>query len=137
MTFLDTNVCLDLLAKRSPWHSEAETLVDWHIRNSIRMGVSVLSVSTLSYLLKRHHHSIDIKTVLSDLFSITDLLSVTEQMTRSAVKKAWEDLEDAMQHECALSYHSNCLITRNKKDFLQSELPVYSPDEWIGEFLDG
>lgn len=32
MTFLDTNVCLDLIAKRSPWHEQAEVIVKYHIK---------------------------------------------------------------------------------------------------------
>lgn len=137
MTFLDTNICLDLLAMRSPWHSEAEILVDWHIRNSVRMGISVLSVSTLAYLLKRDHQFVKINEALNDLVEFTELLGLTEQMTKNALKKGWGDIEDAMQYECAWLNHSNCIITRNKKDFSKSELPVYSPDEWIVDFLDG
>ena len=136
MTFLDTNVCLDLLAKRSPWHNEAETLINWHINNSQKIAISVISVPMLSYLLKRYNKSINIKHVLQDLFQFAELLTVTDEMVKVAVSKSWNDIEDAIQHHCALTNQANCIITRNEKDFNLSEIPVFNPVEWIEEFVE-
>lgn len=135
MTFLDTNICLDLLAKRSPWHREAETMIEWHIKKSQKLAISVISIPTLSYLLKRYHNSVNIKSVLQDLFQFTDLLNVSEKMVKEAVSKSWNDIEDAIQHECAIIHNARCIITRNEKDFKLSEIPVFNPAEWIEEFV--
>lgn len=135
ITFLDTNVCLDLLAGRSPWHNEAETLIEWHIKNSRKIAISVISVSTLSYLLKKYHDSVNIKTVLQDLFQFTELLDVSEKMVKKAVSTSWSDIEDAIQYQCAIIHDVSCIVTRNNKDFYLSEIPVYNPVEWIEEFV--
>lgn len=134
MTFLDTNVCLDLLGKRSPWHKEADQIIEWHIKNSRKLALSVITVPALSYLLKKYHDNININDVMLDFFRFTDLLNVNESMTRNGVERAWDDIEDAIQHECALFHQATCIITRNKKDFKLAEIPVFHPVEWIEEF---
>lgn len=135
MTFLDTNVCLDLLGKRSPWHEQADTLIEWHIKESRRMAISVISVPPLSYLLMKYHNSEDIRNVLRQLFQLVELLDVTENMTKESVSSSWNDLEDAIQYQCALFHQATCIITRNKKDYTLSEIPIFSPEEWIQEFI--
>jgi len=134
MTFLDTNICLDLLAKRSPWHSDAEKIVGFHIRHSLELGISVISVPTLSFLLKKYHKELDASYVISKMLTFIDLLDVSGQMTETAIKSSWSDIEDAIQHECAVAHSADTIITRNKKDFSRSRLPVFTPGEWLEEF---
>jgi predicted nucleic acid-binding protein len=136
MTFLDTNVCLDLLAKRSPWHSISETLIKFHIQHSLTLGVSVISLPTISFLLQRYHKAIEVQSVIKKMLVFTELLNVNRTMTKSAINSSWKDLEDAMQHECALAHKAWCIITRNKQDFVQSAIPVFTPNEWVSEFMN-
>lgn len=135
MTFLDTNVCLDFLGKRSPWHTEADQIIEWHIKNSRELALSVITVPTLSYLLKRYHDTVNIRDVILILFQFTELLDVNEKMMKNGVSRSWDDIEDAIEHECALYHQAECIITRNKKDFEFSEIPVFHPAEWIREFV--
>ena len=39
--------------------------------------------------------------------------------------------EDGLQYQCALEESVDCIITRNKKDFFGSKIPVYTPDEFL------
>lgn len=135
MTFLDTNVCLDFLGNRSPWHKEADQIIEWHIKNSQKLAISVITVPTLSYLLKNYHDTVNIRDVLLEFFLFAELLNVNEKMTREGVAGMWDDIEDAIQHECALYHQAACIITRNKKDFELSEIPLFHPVEWIHEFI--
>jgi len=135
MTFLDTNVCLDFLGKRSPWHKEADRIIEWHIKNSRELGLSVISVPTLTYLLKKYHDSVNIRDVLLNFFQFTELLDVNKKMITNGVTGSWKDIEDAIQYECAKFHKAVCIITRNKKDFNYSEIPVFHPIEWIEEFV--
>lgn len=41
------------------------------------------------------------------------------------------DFEDAMQYFSAKQYGATIIITRNRKDFAASELPCYSPTEYL------
>ena len=41
----------------------------------------------------------------------------------------WKDYEDAVQHMSAIKEKVDCIVTRNKKDFMKSIIPVYTIDE--------
>ena len=44
----------------------------------------------------------------------------------------WEGFsEDATQNATALRAEGDCIVTRNKKDFTNSSLPVYTPAELL------
>ena len=42
-----------------------------------------------------------------------------------------KDYEDATQNATALKAEADCIVTRNKKDFSESSLPVYAPAELL------
>jgi hypothetical protein len=48
-----------------------------------------------------------------------------------------KDFEDAVQTETAKQNDINVMITRNKKDFRNSILDIYSPDEFINKIKNG
>lgn len=133
MTFLDTNVCLDLIANREPWHSDARRLVGLHIQWSVPMGISVVSIPVLAYLIGRHHRDVKAERVLADLTSFISILDVKRIMAERAIAMGWADIEDALQHECAVGNQANCIITRNKPDFDLSTIPVLTAGEWLRE----
>lgn len=43
----------------------------------------------------------------------------------------WKDYEDALQYSSALLCGADNIITRNKKDFELSTLPVYTAEEYM------
>lgn len=96
MTFLDTNVCLDFLGNRSPWHKEADKIIEWHIKNSRKLALSVITVTTLSYLLERYRENVNIREVIGEFFRFTDLLGVNDKMTKYGLAGTWNDIEGAI-----------------------------------------
>ena len=43
----------------------------------------------------------------------------------------WKDYEDSTQYLTALSVDANVIVTRNKKDFVNSTIPVKLPSEFF------
>jgi|AntRauTorckE6833_2_1112554.scaffolds.fasta_scaffold20115_3 predicted nucleic acid-binding protein len=136
MTFLDTNVCLDLLVKRSPWHETVEQIVKFHISNSFDLGVSVISVPTLAYLVDRHHKEYDSSQVLKEFSGFVYFLKVDGSQITKAIDSNWKDLEDAMLFQCGFFHNVQTIITRNTKDFQLSSIPVFQPKEWVETFIE-
>ena len=52
-----------------------------------------------------------------------------EDVAREALVCDWKDYEDAVQHMSAIKVKADCMVTRNKKDFRKSVIPVYTIDE--------
>ena len=46
----------------------------------------------------------------------------------------FNDIEDAMQYYCAKKCHADVIVTRNIKDFSESEINVLSPDAFLAEY---
>lgn len=136
MTFLDTNICLDLLVKRSPWHELVERITQFHIYNNFEMGVSVISIPILTYLIDRHHKKYHSKKVLKSFAEFVQVLDVNGDQTLNAIYSDWNDLEYAMQFQCAQFHNAQTIITRNAKDFKLSTIPVFHPEEWTKTFID-
>lgn len=50
-----------------------------------------------------------------------------------------KDYEDGLQYCCAVNYNADFIITRDKKGFAPSNIPVHTPQEFIDmiEDVDG
>jgi len=72
--------------------------------------------------------------VLSKLRMIADFVDVADMSGQNVVDmltSSWRDYEDATQHRSAVDEQADCIVTRNKKDFKASTLPVLSPVEFL------
>ena len=52
-----------------------------------------------------------------------------------ALNSDWKDYEDSLQYATAMQRESNCIVTRNKKDFEKAQIPVYTPDEFLATLV--
>ena len=62
------------------------------------------------------------------------ILSVTEKDIDTAFARDWKDFEDAVQYTVAEANGVDCIITRNKGDFEEDQIPCYSPREFVEKF---
>ena len=68
---------------------------------------------------------------MKNLFKFISIAGVDSISIYNALKSDMTDFEDAVQAETAKHNDINIVITRNKNDFKNSGLMVYSPDEYI------
>ena len=66
--------------------------------------------------------------VLSKCYSV---VPIGEHAVNKALSAEWKDFEDSMQYYAAVDAACECIVTRNVKDFSLSEMPVYSPDDFL------
>ena len=64
------------------------------------------------------------------------ILSVTEKDIDTAFARDWKDFEDAVQYTVAEANGVDCIITRNKNDFEEDEIPCYTPQEFLEKFTE-
>ena len=131
--FLDANVVVDFLCERGEFYLPAARIVVKAYRKEIELCCSAMTLATASYLMARG--KIGTKEVfrkLADFCSICTPTPVDAVVVGEALHSSFTDFEDAMQYFSAKHYGAAAIITRNKKDFAASELPCYSPVEFIG-----
>jgi predicted nucleic acid-binding protein len=129
--FIDTNVMLDLLGERVPYYdfiAKVATLAD---KGKVKMIVSALSYSTVFYLLSKFESADKVKEKLRKFKIISEISDLDEKIIEKGLTSNFPDFEDALQYYCALKQDCDILITRNGKDFKESEIPVMTAQEYL------
>lgn len=129
--FLDTNVVVDLLGEREPFYDDAAKIATLADKGKIQLIVSALTYSTVYYLLSRFEGKEAVKEKIRKLKVIAETADLTDNIIDKGLASNFTDFEDSLQYYCALNTECSILITRNGKDFKESDLPVLTPDEYL------
>lgn len=135
--FLDTNIGIDLLTNRLPWSVPAAEIMSLANGSKVLTFCSSLSLATINYyMLKEKISREQIVAKLENFISLCFPIAVDINVAKSALKSSFKDFEDAMQYYSAINEDCDIIITRNKKDFAQSQIPVMEPQEFLDEFYN-
>lgn len=129
--FIDTNVMLDLLGEREPFYESIAKIATIADKGKVKLIVSALSYPTVFYLLSKFEDNSVVKEKLRKFKVISETSDLTDRIIDKALSSKFSDFEDALQYYCALKMDCNLLITRNVKDFKESDIPVMTPDEYL------
>ena len=124
---LDTNIVLDLLMQREPFFNDA-----LKIFNQIESGrheafLCATTITTMHYLLTKHSSKVESKKSMQLLLKLFDIAPVNKDVLTLAEKVDFSDYEDAVIYASAKKIDIEAIITRNEKDFVKSDIPVFSP----------
>ncbi len=130
--FVDTNILVDLIADRKPFSKFAIQLFLKAEERKIKLYVSSHSIATTHYLLKKYIDEKDLREVLFNILDYLNIVAIDLDVLKKGLKSKHKDFEDALQIISAYSIEKiDCIVTRNIKDFKESEIRVLSPDELI------
>ena len=129
--FLDTNVVLDLLGEREPFYLSAAKIATLADTGKIKIVISALTYSTVYFLLSKVEGKESVKEKIRKFKVIAETSDLTDQIIDKGLSSKFSDFEDSLQYYCAIKTDCNILITRNSKDFRESDIPVLSPDEYL------
>ena len=129
--FVDTNIVIDLLARRQHYEAAAKlfSLAD---RQKIQLYVSALSIANLNYILGRSIGREKTLQAIRDLQLLVNITDLTAKIIQLALNdSAFTDFEDALQYYSAIEADTTIIVTRNGSDFKSSILPVLTAEEYI------
>ena len=130
--FVDTNILIDLLSRREPFFEEAAELFSLADRKQVELSVSSLTLANTSYALLRQIDSNKVKSVLRKLRLILKVLPLDDKIIGLALNdENFSDFEDGLQYYSAIENQIDVIITRNKKDFKNSIIPVLTAKEFL------
>lgn len=133
--FVDTDIILDLLARRDPFYPAAARLFSLAEKGDIHICVSSLAYANLFYILRKQHSSAMTTTVLKKLCQLVTILPVDQETVVLALDSGFTDFEDALQYHAALKRGVSCLVTRNVRDFKRSSIEVCTAEEFLARRL--
>ena len=131
--FLDTNFIIDFIL-REDYRPICKKILDEGDLKGKWFYVSFLSVANFAYI-ARKVPSDQLYRYLQLIIGSFIILDHNKDQLDKAIALKPKDFEDALQYQCAKQGGCECIITRNKTDFSFSDLPVFTPKEFLEEYL--
>lgn len=130
--FLDTNVFFDFVFKRVPFYEDSKSVMAFSGDDDKELFISALTIVTGVYVSKKYNHTTEeIKETFLKVLDFVNIADLSRQNVVAALESSWQDFEDCTQYETALDCGADYIVTRNKKDFIQSSITVLTPSELI------
>ena len=127
----DTNIILDVLLDREPFSEYSSYLMSMVERSEINGYVCATTVTTIYYLLSKHLNKEKTSKSITSIVRLFEVTSVNRLVIENALSSKFTDFEDSVLHESALHAGAEYIITRNTKDFKKSEIPTFTPTEFL------
>jgi predicted nucleic acid-binding protein len=128
--FLDTNIIVDLIADRKPFSKYSIEIFKKAEEKKINLFTSSHSIATTHYLFKKYLEEKLLRDVLYNLLDYVTVIAVDTDVLKKGLRSKHKDFEDSIQILCASTIEKiDCIVTRNTKDFRDSEILVLTPDE--------
>lgn len=128
---IDTNIIIDLLAKRKDFYQEAQELFTLADENEVNLYISSLTFANTHYVLSKELNADQIRKVLIKFKLLVKILPLDDRILELALSSDFKDFEDGIQYYTALENKLEIIITRNKKDFKTAKLPVLTAKEYL------
>ena len=129
--FLDTNVLIDLIDKREPFYNEIAIITSLAENKKVKLAASSLSFVNAVYVISRNIEEKIVLEALKKFRIICEVSNIDEIVIDKSLISNFDDFEDAVQYFSAVHHQSEVILTRNKKDFKNSEIPVMTPTEFL------
>lgn len=126
----DTNVIIDVLLEREPFAEDSYKVLKLCEEHRLDGFVSASCVTDIYYLVRKYTHSTEAAyQAIGKVLEIVKVCSVTNNDVLLAFQKKAGDFEDCLVAVCAQSIRCDYIVTRNKKDFEDFNIPLLTPAE--------
>lgn len=128
--FVDNNIVIDLLEKRKEFYGEAQELFSLADQKKVKLYISALTIANTHFILFKHL-KMEAGKVLNKFKVLVETLPLDSKILELSLSSGRKDFEDAIQYYTAIENNMDVIITRNKKDFKNSSLPILTAKEYL------
>ncbi|MCA9425614.1 MAG: PIN domain-containing protein [Candidatus Omnitrophica bacterium] len=132
----DTNVVLDCLLKRKPFHEISAWLMNRVEGGLLDGSLCANSITTIEYLIAKNVGRSTAKRAIKHLLAVFEIAEVNKAILDSAIVSPLADFEDTVIYQSGLGVGVDAVVTRDAKGFKKSEIPVYSPEDLYALILE-
>ena len=129
--FVDSDVILDLLAKREPHYEYSARVFTLCDTKKIELYTTSLVFSNVYYILRKIVGIEKAKESLRKLRLLVRVMSVEEKEADLALNSKFSDFEDALQYYTAVKNKMAVLLTRNVKEYKVKDLVIQTPEQFV------
>ncbi|RYY34523.1 MAG: PIN domain-containing protein [Sphingobacteriaceae bacterium] len=133
--FLDSDTLLDLFFERQPFSQYTQLLLAECMAKKINLNTSALIVANMSYIMSKRLGKNTSKEKIKELVELLNVLPFDGEAITFALHSDFTDFEDAIQHFIAKKHQCDLIITRNIKDYKNSTIPVFTPEQFLRSIL--
>lgn len=132
---IDTNIILDVLLQREEFFKKSKEVLILCEEHKCQGLVSASAITDIFYITRKAlGNTEETYRVLGNILNIVKVLTVTNTDVLNAFQTKAKDFEDCLIATCAKSNKCDCIVTRNKKDFMDFGIILCSPEEIIEKF---
>ena len=129
---IDTNIILDVFLDQEPFSTSSKQVLSLCESKKIHGFISASSATDIFYIVRKRLGSPDkASEALGHVLNIVKVLTVTNDDINAAFLKKAKDFEDCLLATCARSNKCAAIVTRNKEDFQDFGIDLYSPEELL------
>jgi predicted nucleic acid-binding protein len=130
--FFDTNVLIDVVAKRQQFYIDSARIWTLAEEGKIDGLVSAISFTNIFYVVRKLKSQKVARQALSLLRLNFSIVACDEHVLSQAMDADIKDFEDAVQYLSAMSAGADCLASRNPSHFPTApDCPVLTPTEFL------
>jgi predicted nucleic acid-binding protein len=126
---LDTNVVLAIALNREPFVASASLLFDKIDEKNIQAFISASTITDIFYIISKSKGKLVARNFIEQIIEILDVIAIDKEVVKKAVLSDILGFEDAVQIKAVEINNLDLIITRNKIDFVKSNIPVFTPAE--------
>lgn len=128
---LDTNVILDFALQREKYVANSRKILQLAFESKIVAFITATTITDIYYIARKNIGKKKSLDFLVNILSFLEVANVDKRVILRALELDFNDFEDAIQ-ECS-AYHSDIpiIITRNEKDYKDSRLHIFNPEEYL------
>jgi predicted nucleic acid-binding protein len=134
---IDTDVILDVFLEREPHYTNSKTVLVLLDENGFHGFVTATIIVNIFYHVEKYRSQNLAFACVESLLSNPDLvvLDISKSVLIAALNLGMTDFEDAVQAIAAEFAEIDLIVTRNKRDFRNSPVPVVSPEELLEKLI--
>lgn len=129
---IDTCVVLDVLQKREPFWESAYEVLSLVVKQKVQGRIAAKSVTDIYYHMRKAVQSRE--TASAQLYDLLDIFLIEDTLAedcRNALAKGYRDFEDGVLAETAKRTKAACIVTRNLKDFEDTDVQAVTPADFL------
>jgi predicted nucleic acid-binding protein len=128
---IDTNIVLDLILEREPYIESALPIFEQIDRGNLEGYIAATTITNIFYIIRKTRGREIALAAITQLLSSLQFCDVNRQTVETALSLGLKDFEDSIQLACAIQNQIDGIVTRDGKDFIGSNLPIYSPTQLL------
>lgn len=129
---IDTNVLIDVVARREPFFDDALKIFELCRQEKIDGVIAAHSIVNMAYILRKNFMADELRDILSKLCKIFQVEAIDLSKLIAALNnRDFSDFEDCLQLQCALNLNADYIVTRSVKDFAAGKISAITPKDFF------